>query len=47
MVALRDCGRLMTMTGHRDVREREVHFVRKYDAEQMIRKGWLSHIADK
>ena len=47
VVALRDIGRLMTTTGSRDVKEREVHIMRKYDAEPLIRQGWLRHIADR
>jgi hypothetical protein len=47
VVALRDCGRLMTMSGPRDVREKEVHLVRKYDAEPLIRMGWLRHVAGR
>ena len=47
VVALRDCGRLMTTTGHRDVRVNEVHIMRKTDAEPLIRQGWMRHITDK
>lgn len=44
--ALRDCGSLMTMTGPRDVKKDEVHNVRKYDAEALIRLGWLKHVTE-
>lgn len=44
--ALRDCGSLMTMTGPRDVKKDEVHNVRKYDAEALIRLGWLRHVTE-
>lgn len=47
VIALRDCGQIMTTKGQRDVREKEVHVLRKVDAEQLIRIGWLRHITDK
>lgn len=47
VVALRDCGVLMTARGPRDVREREVHVMRRGDAEALIRTGVLRHITDR
>ena len=47
VVALRDCGELMTTHGRRDVREREVHVLRRADAEPLVRSGWLRHITDR
>lgn len=47
VVALRNCGRLMTASGPREVKEREVHMVRKVDAEPLIRAGWLHHVPDR
>jgi hypothetical protein len=47
VVALRDCGVLMTTRGPRDVREREVHVMRRGDAEALIRTGVLRHITDR
>lgn len=47
VVALRDCGELMTTRGRRDVREREVHVMRRADAEPLVRNGWLRHITDR
>lgn len=46
VIALRDCGSLVTMTGPRDVKKDEVHYVRKYDAETLLRYGWLKHVTD-
>lgn len=47
VVALRDCGRLMTLSGPRDVRAKEVHVIRRTDAEPLVRMGWLRHLGDK
>ncbi len=42
-----NCGRLMTMSGPREVMAHEVHLVRKFDAEPLIRSGVLVHCAEK
>lgn len=42
----RDFGPLMTTTGPRDVKAGEVHALQAADAEEFIRRGWLSHIVD-
>lgn len=36
---------MMSLSGPIDVHKDEIHFIRKYDAEPMIRYGWLSHVS--
>lgn len=43
VVARFNCGRLMTLSGPREVKASEIHFVRKVDAEPLIRSGVLVH----
>jgi hypothetical protein len=47
VIAMKDCGNLMTMSGPRHVRKDEVHVVRSYDAEPLIRCGWLRQVTEK
>lgn len=47
VVVMRDIGRLMTTSGPRDVVRKEVHLLRKVDAEPLIRMGWLKHLSDR
>lgn len=44
MVALRDCGRVMTTSGTVDVVHGGVYFMRRFDAEPLIRIGWLKEL---
>lgn len=47
VIVLRDCGVVMTQTGPRAVHKDDIHFVRKSDAEPLIRCGYMRHVTDK
>lgn len=44
VLALKACGRLMTMAGTVEVGERTMHSMRRYVAEPLIRIGWMKEI---
>jgi GINS complex subunit 1 len=42
--ALKDCGLLVTMSGSTDVSKDSVHFIKRSDAEPLIRRGFMEEL---